>query len=287
MGIAVASLVVAAEFVSLHTTMVELRETVGRTKPQMARLSAENAELAKSRGALEEELAKLRGELEALKTLKPGAHDAPGAPLPTNPEPRGSGGDATSPLPIAERAEGRQRKAQMHRRYDPFLLQQRGLSPAQADRFVELEILQEQARQDLQASVEQAGLSGDANGVEALRSKLYAPISKEMREILGTDGYAAYHDFEKMSYYRDAYVEPMLAWLQSANASLSPDQVETLVRVVAANDHPRRLKPTDIGSESQVDWDSVVAQASATLTPAQMTVVQVYANRQKSTKPSP
>jgi hypothetical protein len=47
-------------------------------------------------------------------------------------------------------------------------------------RFVELLMQQADAREDLQAAVREAQARGDAPGIEALRSKLYEPIVREM-----------------------------------------------------------------------------------------------------------
>lgn len=59
------------------------------------------------------------------------------------------------PLSAAESAEVQARKAEKHRRYDRFM-EERGLTPAQADRFVELLIEQDDVRGDLQAAILQS-----------------------------------------------------------------------------------------------------------------------------------
>jgi hypothetical protein len=168
----------------------------------------------------------------------------------------------------------------MHRRYDAFL-EQRGLSPAQADRFVELQLQQADIRQDLQDSIREEGLIGGTRGVEALRSKLYQPIQQELRQLLGEDGLVAFRDYERTSYYREGFVAQITPMF--ALDPLSPQQTEQLVRLVAANDHPQRLKPTDLGTESLIDWNSVTLQASNTLSPAQIAVLRAYA-AQKTAK---
>jgi len=69
--------------------------------------------------------------------------------------------------------------------------------------------------------------------------------------------------------------------LASANTALSSAQTNQLAGIVAANDHPRRLDQTSIGSESQIDWDAVARQSSAFLTPAQQAAFQDYVAGQK------
>lgn len=184
---------------------------------------------------------------------------------------------------MADQAVAEKKKAQMLRRYGPFF-QQRGLTEAQVKRMIELKTQQADAREDLQAAVEATGLSGDTKGIEALRSKLYEPIAKEVREILGEDGYAASQDYEMTSFYRGAFVEPMSDMFSVINAPLSAEQTERLVRALDANKQQRKAKPTDIGSTISMNWDAVIGQMDGTLTPAQMNVIQTYANRQKAEK---
>ena len=284
-GIAAAVLVGGTVgLISQHRTIAELRDTRADLQQQLAKSATVNATTAKARVAADAELAKLHAALAVLKT---GARDAMPRAESTGATQQGFGHDAIAQRTIADNAALQQKKAERHRRYDPFLLQQRGLTSAQADRFVELMIQQADARQDLQASVQEVGMSGDGFGVEALRSKLYEPILKELRELLGEDGYAAYLDYEKTSFYRIGFVDRMIPMFTSANVPLSAEQAEQITHVVAANDHPQRLKPTDIGSESRIDWDAVAVQASTMLTPAQTAVVRAYANQEKSAKRTP
>jgi hypothetical protein len=283
-GIAAAVLVAGiAGLISQHRTITGLRETRASLQQQATKFAAEKAALTNAQSKASAESAELRAEIA---TLKAGSQNVTQK---TDSQPALSSGNSASavtPQLIAASAAVQQRKAELHRRYDPFF-RQRGLTPAQADRFVELMIEQADARQDLQAAVQAVGMDGNNPGVEALRSKLYEPITQELRTLLGDDGYAAYHDYEKTSYYRAAFVNRMSTMFSSANAPLSAEQTEQLARIVAANDHPQKLKPTDTGSESRIDWDSVVVQANATLTPAQMTAIQAYANQQRSAKRTP
>lgn len=182
-----------------------------------------------------------------------------------------------------DKAAREKKKEQIRRRYEPFF-QQRGLTTEQAERMIELWMQQADAREDLQAAVETAGLKGDTKGIEAMRSKLYGPITQEVREILGAEGYAAYRDYETTTFYRAAFVEPMNDLFSVANAPLSSEQTEHLVRALDANKQLKKAKPTDIGSTMEMNWEGVIGQMSGALTPAQVNVIRVYAEREKAKK---
>jgi len=67
-----------------------------------------------------------------------------------------------------------------------------------------------------------------------------------------------------------------------AHAALTPEQTEQLVRALDANKQLRRVDPSKIGSEVEMNWDGVINQIGASLTPAQVNVIRVYAERQKA-----
>lgn len=260
-------------------TIAQLREADARTQRQVTMLSSESAENMKARGEAEKELMKLQMEIVTLKaTGGAGARAAGGSGVRAQSE-----GGVAAVLPAVNAAVIEKKKASMHRRYDAFF-QQRGLTAAQTERMIELWLQQADAREDLQAAVEAIGLSGDTKGIEAMRSKLYEPITKEVREILGKDGYAAYRDYERTSFYRVVFVEPMSDMFSKINAPLSADQTQQLVRSLDTNKQQRKAKPTDIGSTLTMDWDAVINQMSGTLSPVQVNVIRVYGDRQKADK---
>ena len=102
--------------------------------------------------------------------------------------------------------------------------------------------------------------------------------------MLGGAGYAAYGEYESTSYYREGFVSPLTPLFSAASVPLSADQAEHLVRIISSNDHPTKLKPTDIGTESRIDWESVQVQTGDLLSPAQKAVLQTYVNRQSKDK---
>jgi len=197
---------------------------------------------------------------------------------------RPGSGVPQAPQGAEKNAEMQRREAALHRRYDAFF-RQRGLTTAQTNRFIELMMEQQDARSDLQAAVRNAGIAGDNPVVEDERSQLYQPATQGLHDLLGDDGYAAYAAYEKASYYQQAFVQPIMPGFSAAGAALTDAQTEQMVRIVAANDHPVRLSPSDVGSESRIDWDSVLAEAAGILTPPQRAVLQSWANLQKQKQP--
>jgi hypothetical protein len=194
---------------------------------------------------------------------------------------------AESPLaqlkPLPNTPEIVRQKADMHRRYDPFF-RERGLTPEQAERVVELFVQQAIAREDLQASVRATGTPGDMPGVEKLRGQMYEPITRELHEVLGREGYQAYIEYMRTTFYRDGVMGGLLPRFASSASPLSDAQMSELVRVVAANDHPERISPMDIGSRAKIDWDAVVAQSRGVLTPSQLALLENYASGQRTAR---
>ena len=145
---------------------------------------------------------------------------------------------------------------------------------------MELWFLQEQARLDLQAAVVAQGLRGDAEGIEALRSQLYAPITREVREILGPEAYAAYGKYEGTSYFRMIVADTLSALFARAKISLSSEQIDRLADLVRLHRSSERAKVTDIGTTTHVDWRTVADNARDVLTPEQVALLREFAAQQ-------
>lgn len=258
----------AVGFFFQHRAIAELRENQARLRLQVQTLAEENIRLTQARGADAHKAALARVE-QSVRSRR----DTPPSPSVMN-----SSNSVPASLPTARplaNLNTPEERARLHRRYDAFLLQQRGLPPAQAERVVDLWIAQNEARADLQAAVEQQGLAA-GDEVEGLRKKLYDPIVNELEAILGKEGYAAYRDYEKLSYYRFV-LDPLTPQFASAGVPLTSPQQEQLARIVASHDHPQKVRPSDLGSRTQVDWDGVARDAGAVLTPAQIAVIEAHA----------
>ncbi len=165
--------------------------------------------------------------------------------------------------------------AKLRRRYDPFLIGQRGLSEAQAARFVDLKLAIAEAQADLQAGVRQAGALGGTAGVEALRSQLVKPMWDEIHQMLGPEGSKLYSDYEQTSAYRPTVVE----MFRAARQPLSDEQTDQLVRLVLKNRQTTRAQPTDIYTSVQIDWSDVARDAAGLLSPEQLAILQARAER--------
>jgi RNA polymerase sigma factor (sigma-70 family) len=299
--VGIAAVVIAGAATGLVTqqrAIRSLRETTANAEQQFAQLTARQAALVQARTEAETKAASAvtaeasaRAEVErlrsALSAVQPPTRTgtrvtpaSPASPAPSAaPQSEQASPDALGPLP--DTPEIRQRQAAWHRRYDPFFLQ-RGMTAAQGDRFVELKIHQEIARADFQAAVRSANLRGDSRAVQALRANDDSPVTRGLRELLGPEGYAAYGAYEISSSYRMVYVEPAQAELTKAGMSLSTNQSERLLAIFAANARHIQAHPTDIGTTGDMDWNAVIAQAAAVLSPAQLTTFQAYAQRRAS-----
>lgn len=275
----------AVGLVTQQRAISRLETQAAAAQTQLTQLGAENTELVQARRAAEADSARLRAGVSPQRSSEVMADGsgvaAPAAtqailPLVSNPEALVLGALPDTP-------EIQRQRAQMHRRYDPFF-QQRGLTAAQGERFIELKIHQARAREDFQAAIRAANLRGDSAAVQALRSKDDSPVTRGLQELLGREGYAAYAQYESSSFYRVGYVEPVLAALSSAGASLSPTQTDQLQEIFVRSARHLQARPTDIGTTLQMDWDAVVAQARGLLTPAQFSVLETHAARRKTTQ---
>jgi len=189
---------------------------------------------------------------------------------------KAAGARARTPSPgsgasRAANAKAQSERAMLLQRYGLFF-RERGLSPEQIDGFIALLNQQAEARADLQEAVRKEGLSVGPD-VEAIRSELYRPVTEGLHALLGEDGYAAYLEYEKTSYYQMVWVQPLQRNFLAANVPIDDAQTEQLSQIFEANDKPVHISPTDLGSESAIDWESAVAQAANILTPAQMSVL--------------
>ncbi len=277
-GVAAALVVGAgAVVVTQRQEIAALREDRANTQSQLAKLATENAALTQARADSEAAQARLRaGAAAAPATRSPGsAGRAPGNAIAPS---QAAGALVLGPLP--DTPEIRKQRADWQRRYAPFF-QQRGLTAAQGDRFVELKIHQAIERQDFQAAVRAANLRGDSHAVQALRAKDVSPITRARFELLGREGYEAYGKYEVSSGYRMAYVEPMLPAFASARVPLSPQQAEQMIAVFAASSRQVQARPTDIGTLQRMGWDAVVARAGGFLTAEQLAVLRNYARDRK------
>ena len=185
------------------------------------------------------------------------------------PGPLGSASPAVAAVP-----RDPQQIAKLHQRYDSFL-KQRGFTQAEMDRWIELMMEKDNLRLDLQDAMRELGVSGGTKEIESLRSKLTDPLWKQMKDMLGQEGFAAFNDYEQMSGFR-GYLGPLNPRFSAAKAELSAEQSDELVRTIIANNHSQRTTPTDLGSTRRIDWTAVAQQTTGFLTPAQQTILNDF-----------
>lgn len=191
---------------------------------------------------------------------------------------------ASSPPPVSRATPAEH--ARLHRRYDPFLLRY-GLTPAQRDRFVELKLAIATVQEDLQSATRQLGEPGGTPTVEISRANLTRPLWDEIYQLLGPAGRAAYGEFEQLSFYTAAYLEPLQPALAAAHAPLTAAQSEQLPPLFARHAHSARAQMTDIYTTTTMDWDAVLAEAGAILDPAQLAVLRQHAARRQPPATAP
>lgn len=179
-------------------------------------------------------------------------------------------------------AENRMSREQIAKydRYGDFF-SQRGLSDEKSARLVELLIQRDEVRADLQTAVRLQQLDGGADGIDDLRRKLYRPITDEMEDILGTDGYREFREYEGTSAYRMAIVRPVSEVLQEAGVPISDTQSARLIALLAAHNQPVRRNSSDVTKEASIDWDAVSAKAAEFMSPSQMSVLEREFARRK------
>jgi RNA polymerase sigma factor (sigma-70 family) len=274
--IGIATVVVCGGIVGLVSqqhVLRTLRESNAQLQAQVAVLTSEKNEFAKVRAPAADDATALRREVAALKEQRP-ATDAPK----NNPAAMGAGQPLPSP---PDTPENRQRKAKYHERYDPFFAE-RGYTPSQIERIMDLWILQDTAREDVQAAVRQTGTPGDAPGIEDLRAKLTGPILRELQEIMGDEGYSTYNRYQLTSMFRMGYVSRMLPAFAAAGAAASDAQVDQIVTVMTTSFGTKRTDPTSIGTQLRVDWEAVAQKSRGFLSPAQQSVLQTFIAQEKA-----
>lgn len=290
----------AVGLVSQQRTIQSLRTSRADTLQQVARLTTEKDAFAKARADADADRARLEAELSAVQnaptpaapSVQPPNRATPAGQSSTPPAPTSRVGAALPPTPplvlgpLPDTPEIRRQKASWHRRYAAFF-RQRGMTAAEAERFVELKVHQGIEWQDFQAAVRAANLRGDSAQVQALRSQDVNPVTRGLHELLGEEGYAAYRRYEDISFYRMNYVEPLDSPLRKAGLVLSEPQAEELTQLFRTHARHLQARPTDIGTTTVIEWDAVVAAAGGILAPAQLDVLRTHAERMKATQRSP
>jgi hypothetical protein len=189
----------------------------------------------------------------------------------------GTGFDAKKVLLSPEQAL---RLSKLRHQYGDFI-KQRGMGGADAEQLLSVLAEREALNSDVQTQIREQSLT-DTASVEALREQLQNPISKAIESMLGYQGAQELSSYERKTFYREAYVAPLVQELGSGIVPLTADQISHLTDLVLKNDHPYKKDASDVAMESRVDWAEVLAGASQFLTPSQIAALQKSAARMGS-----
>ena len=254
-----------------HQTIAELRTARAEAQSKADEAAAENIDRVKAGASAEGNATRLHADIASLREQSE-VRDSSAATSATS-------GRLSLGVPTVTAVPRDPRQlTQLHQRYDPFL-NRWGFTPAQRDRWIELMLEKENIRLDLQDAMRDLGVRGGSKEIEALRSRFTDPPWKQMKDMLGEEGFAAFNDYEEISAYR-GYLNPLNPQFSAANAALSAEQSDRLLRTIIANNHPQRKNPTDLGSASQIDWASVERQTNSFLNPTQQIILSAFVQRE-------
>lgn len=248
---------------------------------RQARIAADNAinDLARENTGLKREIAQMETRRPSSVTSRGQSASSPSsaAALSSTPQLNAIPGSLLI-TPTASQL------AQAHHKYDPFL-RQHGLTLDQIDQWCYLMAEKDLARNEVQAGIQAQGLN-DSPAVDHLSAEATQPYWDQMKAMLGPEGWQDFSQYEKSYYYQGAFLAPVLTEMGSANDPLNAAQQQTLAGIIAANDHPYKANPSDIGSRSEIDWETVVAQASPILDSNQVAILRDHAQREMAKSPS-
>jgi hypothetical protein len=193
------------------------------------------------------------------------------------------------PSPVAhikseaiKNSDAEQRKANkiagMRNRYAAFV-RKHGLTAEETERFLDLLYEQSEFSKDLGDLKQQFGFDSAAEA--ALRKRFEKPISDGLRHLLGGEGMADYANYEILSFYRNAYVDPLNELLQSFSMPLSDEQSDQLTALIGASDHPTDTDSGDKRVESKVDWKPVIEGSTKLLSPQQLAVLTRFVEEKR------
>jgi RNA polymerase sigma factor (sigma-70 family) len=169
------------------------------------------------------------------------------------------------------------RRARLHRQFDPFIAQH-GLSSVQADKLIALLIARDDVYTDLKTALRENGLPGDNAEARVFREELLVPINQGIKGLLG-DIYYDFNDYETGSFYRVAYIEPLLPAAAATGTPLTEVQIEQFGRILMANTHVGPPINGNADPESHVDWPSALKQAAPIFTPEQNAALAAEVSR--------
>jgi len=179
-------------------------------------------------------------------------------------------------LPELQRLYVKQQVIRIAEKYGP-LYRTLALEPTQAARFEAILGEYAQMSQDIYVSGLAKGLPKTDPAVRALVKEAADLRDAALRELLGTEGFATYREFDKTSLWR-AVPARLAGMVYTSSQPLTHEQAERLTAIMAAPD-PQGPNRHPFSSER---WVDTLAQARGVLSPAQVAALEVMREQYKT-----
>ncbi|MBL9207621.1 MAG: sigma-70 family RNA polymerase sigma factor [Opitutaceae bacterium] len=179
-------------------------------------------------------------------------------------------------LPELQRLYVKQQVIRIAEKFGP-LYRTLALSPTQAARFEAILGDYAQMSQDIYVSGLAKGLPKTDPAVRALVKEAADQRDAALRELMGTEGFATYREFDRTSLWR-ALPARLAGMVYSSDQPLTHEQAERLTAIVSAPD-PQVPNRHPFSNER---WADTLAQARAVLAPAQVAALEVMREQYKT-----
>ena len=170
--------------------------------------------------------------------------------------------------PDAEAFYLESRRSQLAAKYGP-LLRSLGLRAEAAAKFQDIYIKREEAQMDLADVLRTKGTQESGAAVAKLMAAAEAEYEAAQRELMGEAGYRQLQDYERTSSMR-GMVSAIAGVAAVEHVPFSAAQADALVRTIAETSLGYRNG--GFATISDIDWETVDAQARAILSPEQFDV---------------
>jgi len=143
------------------------------------------------------------------------------------------------------------------------------MTPQQISEFERLNMENRRAYWDAMTAAKTQGLSVNDPKLTAIRNDLKANLDKQLYNLIGES--AKQVEPYGQSMFAQAKVYTLAGYLYCTDAPLKLEQGEQLKQILVANAEPSKTIGL-VGTESQTNFDAVLAQAGKVLSPAQVEI---------------
>lgn len=178
--------------------------------------------------------------------------------------------------PATQRLQLEERRAGLRPDYRQFFEKLR-LSPAQIERFVEINLKRFAADMDISALVKQGVVAGSDPAVATLRADVKAEQDTAYRELLGESGFQQLEE-EWRTEVAKGLVKGFAGMAVLEGVPFTAAQLQQLVQIVANADSSYRAGGRVSYSMATIDWDLVDAQVRPLMSEAQWVLFNNSAN---------